>query len=186
MNDSSPSTETFKAAPEVTITLDIASLLTASKLIGEDYDGDPIYSKPFVDQLVKTTAEKVAKDVLRDELRKQISAQIEQQVHDGIAAALDAPVQTTNTWGEPIGKSKTLRQALADKAAEEVSQWMKTDSYGSGKFKNFLSQQVDAAVRADLNNTLKQARETTVRRMQETAAQAIADAAKSAVTAMGR
>ena len=180
------SVETFKGTAEVAVTLDLADLLAASGPVGEDLHGEPVYNPPLVDRIVAAAAKLVAKDILRDEFRQQLRIQVEQQVHDGIAAALDASVRTTNTWGEPIGNAKTLRQALVEQAAAEVQTWMTGDRYGGGKFRDFLRKEVDQAVRADLSETLKQARETTMKHMRAAASQAIADAAKSAVTALGR
>jgi hypothetical protein len=181
-------TETFPATTDVTITLDLAALLRAGGFLGENEDGDAVYSPSLVSEIVTAAAGQIATKVLNEELKEQVGEQVREQVAGAVQAALDLPVQATDTWGTPKGEAKPLRELLAQQAADQVQAWVNgRDGYSrESKFNTFLRNEVDAAVRRDLNGVLADAAARTKKAMEVAAAKAIADAAAGAVRAMSR
>jgi hypothetical protein len=174
-------------SPKATLTIDLADLLAAGRLIDEDEDGEPIFASSFIDQIIKRSADLVVKEVMRDTYRKALEEQVSTLVHERIAAALDRDgIVERDIFGNPKGPTKTMGEYLADKAAEEVGRWMKGDRYDRSKFADFLSREVDAAVRADLKGVVEKARADIKARMEAAGAKAIADAAASMVREVTR
>lgn len=172
----------FKASTTVTVSLSVEDMLRAGGLVDyDDYDR-PVYAPSLYSDIVTATAKRIAEGILGDELRKAIGEQIREQVAAGIASALDAEVRQTDRWGNPTGEAKSLRDALADQAADQVRQWMKgSDRYGDSPFGKFLAAEVDRAVRADLAGFVKEARAALKKRMEARAAEAIAEVANDVV-----
>lgn len=178
-------TEEFATTADVTVSVDLTTLLRASRLVGYDYNDQPVHSDSLRTEIIAAAARQVTGQVLDVELKKAIGEEIQRQVAAGVQAALDAEVRPTNEWGEPKGEAKTLRQALTDQAAEQVRKWMKAgDRHSGNEFEKFLQREVDQAVRADLNGALKDARAEVKARIEARAAEAIAEAATAAVRGM--
>ena len=170
--------------PVLTLQVDLVSLLREGGLLNYDEETEQSeYAPDFESSIVKAAADKITKNFARDEIQKAIKAQVEAQVHEAVAAALDQVVTETDSWGKPKGEPKSLRQALAERAASEVELWMKKgNGYGSNSsYQRFLSDEVGAAVAVDLKGVLADARADVKARMEQVAAKAIADAAASVV-----
>ncbi len=168
-----------RATPVLNLSIDLKSLLEAGELISYDEDDDTArYAPDLIDGIVKAAAKQLVSDC-RTELRDTIAAQIREQVSFAITAALGSEVTLTNEWGEP----KPLRTVLADEAAKQVAAWAKPsrDRYSSSPFEKYMAETVDKAIRADLDEALRQARADIKARMQVAAAKAIAAAAAAAV-----
>lgn len=177
------STIDVKATPVLNLSIDLKSLLMEGELLSYDEDDDTAHYAPdLINGIVKAAAKQIVADC-RTELRDTIAAQIREQVSVAITAALEAEVTLTNEWGEKRGEPKPLRTVLSDEAAKQVAAWTKSsrDRYGKSPFEKYMAETVDKAIRADLDEALKQARADIKARMQVAAAKAIADAAAAAV-----
>lgn len=173
----------LKAAPKATLTIDLADLLAAGRLIAEDDDGNEIYAASFLDQIVTRVAALVVKEVMRDTYRRALDEKVSTLIHERISDALDrGGVVERDVFGNPKGQPKTMGEYLADKAAEQVTEWMQgTGSYSRSKFADFLAREVDRAIQADLKGVVEKARKDIRARMETAATKAITDAAASAV-----
>ena len=173
-----------KATPVLTLSIDLKSLLMEGELLSYDEDSETArYAPSLIDGIVKEAAKQIVAE-LRAELRDAIREQIREQVSAAITAALDTKVTLTNEWGEKRGEPKPLRTVLSDEAATQVATWVKRSnrsSYDKSPFEKYMAESVDKAIRADLDESLKQARADIKARMQAAAAKAIADAAAVAV-----
>ena len=172
------------ANPILTLQVDLVSLLREGKLLDYDEDTDEArYAPDFESSIIKAAAEKIVKDFARDEIKTAIREQVQSQVAAAVQTALDVEVQITDQFGRAEGDAKPLRSLLIDRAAEQLRKWLKASDRFSGgtEFDKFLVQQVDRAMREDLNETVKVARAEVKAAMQKAAAKAIADAAASAV-----
>lgn len=170
-------------APKATLTIDLASLLSAGRLIDEDEDGEPIFASSFLDQIIARAANLIVKQVMRDTYQRALNDKVSALIHERISAALDrGDVAERDVFGNPKGKPKTMGEYLADRAAEEVTEWMRgSRSYGGTKFSDFLTREVDRSIQADLKGVVAQARADIRARMEAAATKAIADAAASAM-----
>ena len=179
MSDTEATTE-FTGAAIATVTVDIASLLTDKRFLGEDYDGDAVHSNSVMQQIVKAASEQVVKKIMTDEFRASLGLQISVHVAAAVEAALDREVQPTDTWGRSKGEPKPLRDLIADQATEEISNWTKRpDSYHKAPYAAFLRDVVDRAIREDVNGTVEGIRKNIKARMEQAGAEAIAKAAAS-------
>lgn len=170
-------------APKATLTIDLADLLAAGRIVDRDDCGDPIFASSFLDQIVTRAADLVVKEIMRDKYRKALEEQITNLIQERISAALDRDgVVERDVFGNPKGTPKTMGEYLADKAAEQVKEWMSgSGGYSRSKFSDFLSREVDRAVQADLKGVVERARAEIRARMDAAATKAITDAASAAL-----
>jgi len=173
-----------QANPVLTLQVDLVSLLREGQLLDYDEDTDEArYAPEFERSIVLAAAEKIVKDFASGEIEAAIRDQIQAQVAEAVQSALDGEIQMTDMFGRAQGEAKPLRDMLVDRAGEQLQKWLKaSDRYSGGsEFDKFLTQQVDRALREDLNEVVKTARAEVKAAMQRAAAKAIADAAASAV-----
>jgi len=121
----------------ITVQVDEVSLGTVvAEVVAFDEEGDPytqgertvadlvvtqIMAHLLKDDRYRSLAVKVA-EIRTEEIRAAVRPQIEE--------AIAAPVQKTNTWGEPLaGPAITLRELIVGEARKLLSE--PVDSYGS-------------------------------------------------------
>lgn len=165
-------TETeHQVSPGVTITLDMATLLREGKFLGYGYDDRPVHGESFADELKAAVVNSLAAQILNDpEVKREITEQVKATVTETLASTLEREFTPANRYGEPTGTPITLREQIVKDAEEQVRGWMKSpDGYhrSDTAYTLFLRQVVDAAVKKDLNEELKAAREGVRARVQE-------------------
>lgn len=169
----STETEQSPAAPVVTVTLDTP--------IGWGYDGDGdrhviTIADAITEQVVERLHNKVGKEV-HDLVRETIGEQIRTQVGDVIAEVIATPVQLTNTWGEPIGQTVSVRERIAEEVKAQLTN--RRDSYGKGTvLADLIKEQVQQALRKELGASIEAARDQVVGSVRAQAAALIAQAVK--------
>ncbi|MGH3990891.1 MAG: hypothetical protein ACRDSN_00330 [Pseudonocardiaceae bacterium] len=159
----------------VTITLDttVGTLYEDGEPAGTVSVGDLVIDKA-ADQLVGKVGEDLRKAVL-DQFRDEIVSQVAAVVADVIAK----PVQLTNTWGEPTGKTTSVREHIA----EEVERQLRPhNSNWAGRDKPLLQKLIEVAVvnalTTELSGAIREARDKVVGKVHDHAAELIAGAVK--------
>jgi len=159
------------AAP-VTLTIDIESMLKSRDFMpqGFDEDGEPYGGKGLVQLVAATLADRLKGDiqkVVTDAVLTEARAQVGAIVTD----VIEGTVQITNGFGEPTGKTTTLRERIVKEAQEFLTRLVDSngsyDRYGGRDSVPYTTYIARAAAKSALNQELKEA-----------AAQAVADVKK--------
>jgi hypothetical protein len=159
--------------------LDLTTVIGQRKVRDEDGDwtteeetlGDALVDE-LKRQLLKTDDWRGVKQIVKDIREEEIRAAVQRE----IAEALTGEVPLTNGFGEPTGKTTTMRGLIADMAKEALAK--SNDRYGSGEsaVRKVVREQVDRALAAELLATVKEEREKVVAAIRAQAADLIAKA----------
>lgn len=152
-----------------------------------DEDGDYVLEPQTLGQAV---AAQIADDLMRTDNYKGLKGtvldlreqEIREQLRPIVAAAIEGPVQKTNSYGEPYGETTTLRALII----AEVEKLLKepADRYNRDKgtwLSDLVREQVDKALRAELADVLKEEKAKVVAAVRAKAADLIATAVKEGV-----
>jgi DNA-binding transcriptional regulator YdaS (Cro superfamily) len=136
--------------------------LTMDTVVGEhlrqvgedDRAGRPVtLGDAVVDQVVQT---KISDETERD-LNRRVSAirdeVIREELRPAIIEALGGEIKMTNTYGEPTGRTTTLRELIIAQVGKTMNE---KDRYSSGKtFVNRLvGEEVERVVKRELNEAM--------------------------------
>lgn len=103
---------------------------------GEPYSASVTLGDLVVQEAARQLAAKLTADEQRYRTLRTLSADrirelIDERIQPMLDEAFAAPIPLTNTYGEPTGKTKTLREMVIDTAREVMNR--RTDSYGRNK-----------------------------------------------------
>jgi hypothetical protein len=165
----------------ITVNVDEITLDTVvGEVFGWDEDGDS-HSKG--EKTVGTlVAEQITARLVQDkrwpkfeervtEIRKDV---IRELVRPQIEAAIAAPIQKTNTYGEAVGEPTTLREVIVEEARKALNQ--RPDRYSSqdGTFlEQAVAKEVKAALSAEIKSAVEQARKSVSAEIGKTVAAAV-------------
>lgn len=175
---------------QITVNLDTLDLST---VIGEkrvyDHDCDEPHGEPMTlgDAVVRELAKRLWASVGSDALSevRQRAAQIRNEeirarVAPIVQAAVDEPIQQTNSFGEPNGKPTTLRELIA---AEARAQLGTRSDYGRGPrvVDKLVADAVSAEIKKELAEAIKEEKAKVVAAVRAKAADLIAQAVREGV-----
>lgn len=119
----------------INVTVDSIDL---DSVIGEEYDYEAEEREPITlgQRIAKLAAKRIATSAdsqpLRDQIRAMRVEEMKARVTAEIEEVMAAPIQRTNTYGEPAGSTFTLREEIARLAAEAFKPQVR-DGYGRGQ-----------------------------------------------------
>lgn len=154
----------------ITVSIDEVSLATAvNDVLGFDEAGGELISTGEQVTIADLVAAKITERVTRDENWHDFSRRvrdiraevIRELVRPQIERAVLAPVTLTNTYGEPSGKTTTLRELIVDEARKALNSPADPNGYGRDRktlVQKIVAEQVQAAFTAELADAVKQAR----------------------------
>lgn len=162
--------------------VDLSSVIDAQyRQVGEDE-----YASSGV-RLGDVVASRIADDLKRDDsylgLRKRVMGirdeEIRALVRDQVTAALEAPLQQTNHYGEPTGQSTTLRELIMVEATKFFTE--KTGDYNSPKFtaaERAIAAAVKDVLTKEITELVAEEKKKVVAAVRSKAGEIIADAVK--------
>jgi hypothetical protein len=173
--------EEIPAALDVTLHIPMDQLLGAyTERVGR-YSGDPDdYQEPpavVLDAIGERVAQLLLSQIEAD-ARKLVQSKLDKILNERIASiadeALNEEFQPLNTYGERTGTPTTVR-GLAVKIAQdwftkEVGDYNRRQTQGA----KYITEAVDKALRADLDEALKAARVQITQRLKDKAAESMA------------
>lgn len=154
-----------------------------------EHDGEGgYYEAPMT--LAHAVAKQIAEDLKRDasypSLRERVRQiredEIRAQLRPIIEAALEAPVQKTNSYGAPTGDLVSLTELVI----KEVQAYLKrpTDSYDRNRgtvVQKFIREAVDSAIKKELADAIADEKAKVVAAVRAKAAELIAQAVREGV-----
>lgn len=149
-----------KYGEDVTLADELIKALMAEIMHGDEY---------------KSLARHV--EELRDEeIRKQITPMI--------AEALENPIAITNTYGEPSGKTTTLREVIVGEAKKYWSAPFDQYSRDKGsKLQALVRGHVDAAFKAEIADAVKAAKEAVASQLGKSVSDVVTEAVRAGLNA---
>lgn len=136
--------------------VDLTTVVTPA----EGYEDDGPYRPPVtLATVIAQEAVRQNNDGLRTAVREVRTELIREALAPIVAAAVAAPVQKTNTYGEPAGSAVTLREVIIDEVKKYLDE--PADNYHrnrGSRFKVALRDEVDKAFRAEMRAELAGAR----------------------------
>lgn len=169
---------------ELKLTLNLADL-DLSDVIKRKYDDDTTVGEEVVRELVRQIAKGDEYASLERRVHELRDEEIRSQIAPLIADALSVPIERTNTFGEPIGKSTTLREVIV---AEAKKYWSEPfDSYNSRdkgpKLAVHIRKEVEAAFQAEIADAVKVARDAVAKQAGASIGDVVTTAVRTALSA---
>jgi hypothetical protein len=153
-----------------------------------DDDGSRIPSGTFADLIAYQLVQRIIKTDdytgLVGRVRTIRDEEIREAVLPAITEAIQAPIQTTNRYGEATGTSTTLRELIAEAARTVLTS--PVDNYSREKgtlLQKVIREEVAAAFKAELVDAVKQVRDGIATEMGTTVAELVTSAVRDAMRA---
>lgn len=151
-----------------------------------DEDGDRISGGTFGDAIAEKLISKFAKSDEYKGLAARVRTIRDEEIRalllPVLTEAMQGPIATTNTYGEPSGKTTTLRELIMAEAQRAMTQ--RGDTYSSDK-STFIQKIVRAAVedafKAEIAAAVKEAKAAVVTQMGTTVGTLMSDAVREAM-----
>lgn len=175
----------------ITVSIDEISLTTAvNDVLGFDEVGGELISTGEQITIADLAATKITERVTRDENWHDFSRRvrdiraevIRELVRPQIEQAIAAPVTLTNAYGEPNGRTTTLRELIIDEARKALNAPADPSSYGRGRktlVQKIVAEQVHEAFAAEVADAVKQARTAVAAEIGQHVASAVQAAMKA-------
>lgn len=180
--------------PTVTVALTLGTYVGERCVDPGSHEEPPAYEPvTLLEAIVDRAAHQLVQKIIRgsfewhDSLRDYVYDVREQMVRDAIGpmvqAALDEPLQRTNSWGDPIGDPRTIRTVVADTVVAEAK-----EALGVGKARHarqptvlerLVAETVPAVLTKELAAEVAEAKATLRGAVAKSAAQVMADALAS-------
>jgi hypothetical protein len=153
----------------IKIQVDEISLSTAvAEVVGIDEDGDPYPSgeRTVGDLVAKEIVDRIIANrdshwqTLRERVRDIRAELIREAVQPAIEEAVARPIVKTNSYGEPVGESTTLRELIVEEARKICRE--PADKYRREQgsiLTKLVADEVRKALDAEIKDAVKQARE---------------------------
>lgn len=140
----------------------------------DDFEEAPPVVLDVIGERVAQILAKEQRDEVRELVRASLAASIRAQVEEVVRDAVTTSIQPTDPWGQPkSGAPTTLRELIA----KEAHDWMhkETGDYNRRRtmLQKYVGDEVDRAVKADLDEALKAARAEVTQQIKQKAAEAI-------------
>lgn len=178
-----------KILPAMTISVDVSNVdlttVVGTRRVRDDDDG--YYDGPMT--LGEAVAREIAGELMKDEsypgLRQKVLSlreeEIREQLRPIVTGALEAPVQKTNSFGEPAGEPASLTSLIVKEAQSYLTR--RADSYGTGQtiVQKFITEAVDRALKKELAEVVADEKAKVVAAVRAKAAELIATAVKEGV-----
>lgn len=171
----------------ITVNVDGVTLSTVvGNVIGYDEDGDPVTKgeRTIADMVTEKIVAVLVKDdrwkSLKDEVQKIRAEMVREALRPLVAEAIAAPVQKTNTWGEPSGEPVTMRELILEETRKLVRE--PADSYHRDQgtvIQKMVRDEVRAALLKDIKDTVLRARS----QVADEAGRLVSEAVQSAMKA---
>lgn len=168
----------------VNLSIDVDALFVEPS----DLDGDPVNIRTAMrNAVVAAAAEKLVAGFdadtlheMRQEVHRVRSELVRERLVAEVTAAMDLPIQRTTRWGDPTGKSTTLRELIREELEEFLAGTRterKMDSYD--KSPHNLRELVNLVARdtmhGELGKSVRAARAEVNKQVQAILVQAIAE-----------
>lgn len=119
---------------KVTVTMDLKGNDDLLSKIAYRICNHPDFDMKGVREKVSAAVDKVIAEVIDGAMRAHIGARVDEL----LAKAIDKPYQLTNTYGEPTGKTVTIREKIEDMTkrvlTERVDENGRASTYSGEKF----------------------------------------------------
>lgn len=179
--------------PTVTIALTLGTIVGERCLDAGSHEEPPEFEPiTLLDAIVDRASERLVEKVLRDDytsIRMRITETRDEMIREAIApsiaAAMDAPIQRTNEYGERRGEPTTMRQVVIDAVHNEARAQLRTGNNGNYNktiLQQLLDQTVPKVLAKELGDEVAAAKATLRAAMQKSASQALADALASTLS----
>lgn len=152
--------------------------LELSTIVDRDYEGNEV---TLADKICKSAVSRLAKDASWNGLTVRVhrirDEEIRRQVGEIVAEAISADVRRTNSFGEPTGDAKTLREVIVEEARAALTK--PVDPYDRGRgtlLQKIIREEIGAAFRKELVEVVAEERAKVVAAVRAQAADLIARA----------
>lgn len=153
----------------LTITVDIDYML--GRVVDTDQYGDPIW-QGLRAEVVDVLAARIQKDVAKG-VRERINSIIDEQATQVIRETIEAGVPKTNTYGEPTGKTVSLRDEIVRVATEAMTK--QRGGYNDSKtiVEEVIRKEVTGALTRELSSAVAEAKQQVTKAVTTSAAEVI-------------
>jgi hypothetical protein len=168
------------------ITINVEGV-TLDSVIGYRYDSDEDRQVPETlgDRLVSQLAREIARTPEWGTLRERVAALRAEVVHERVLveveSALSGPVELTSRYGEPTGKTTTLREEIVRLAGEALKMDRSNTYRNPTSAEKVIREQVDLAMAKELAAIVAEEKAKVVAAVRAKAADLIATAVKEGV-----
>lgn len=133
--------------------IDLDTVIAKTVAFDEDGDAYTTGERRLGDAIVLQLVERIVRDnaygnAIRDRVQRIRDEEIRAAVQPIIADAVAAPVQKTNSYGEPIGAASTMREVVIDQVRKFLEE--RPDSY-----RNNNQTRLSLLVRAEVEAVFK-------------------------------
>jgi hypothetical protein len=153
------------------------------------YDGDGVYDGHEPQTLGQAVAEDIANRLVKDDRYKRLRDEVfelrkeetRRQLEPIVAAAIAAPIQRTNTYGQPYGEPVTMTELIIQETRDFLG---KVDSYrreDGTVVQKAIREAVSKTIRAELAEVIAEEKAKVVAAVRAKAAELIADAVKEGI-----
>jgi len=158
---------------QINVTVNDIDLTTT---VPHGYDGEVTLADLVVDKLVAEFKRSDDWGGLRDTINRVREEEIRAQLAPVIAEAVNNPIVHTSVYGEPTGKTTTLRELIVKEAREALTR--RSDNYGRSNETN-----LSKIVRAEVERVFTKEVADTVKKVRAQVVGQIGDTAKDQITA---
>ena len=167
----------------ITVNVDEVSLSTAvADVVGFDSEtGEPFQegTRTIADLVAEMIVNRLQRDTSWPSLREKFleirTEEIRKAVRPQIEEAVAAPIQKTNTYGEPVsGQTTTLREVIVEEARKAVNAPADRHGYDRQTFlQKTVAEEVRKALQAEIASAVTAARQQVAKQIGEQVAAAV-------------
>lgn len=174
---------------KVEVELDLQDLHRYTQTGEEEFFHRPVSITEAVVHAAATQVTAAAKEAIVLEVRELVRKEYREAITTTVAAelerALNAPLQRTSEWGEPVGAPTSLRAVIENEITKQLTVHDGRNSFhGSGKetvVVRVIKEQVNARLTQDLTAAFNTARDAMLKAAQDAGAAALRAAVTKAV-----
>jgi hypothetical protein len=169
----------------VNINVDVTDIDLTSVVGGHQvFDGDDYRTEPVT--LGEAVAKEIKDEVIKDEpyrtLRREVleirTELVRELLRPLVEEAINAPVQRTNTFGDPQGEPTALREMIMAEVKAVLTRPNRSSSSQRSLVQEIVKSEVTDALRTELTAVIKEERDKVIKAVHTEAATLIADAVK--------
>ena len=176
---------------DIIVQVDLKDLDLDEKIGGYyDEDGDFVGGKTVAGAVIAKLVEQAAKGSYSDALKRRVQEirdeAIRAAIEPVIAEALNKPLVKTNSYGEPTGQETTLRELVMEKTRKTLG-ISTEDGYRNGRYEHsttlerLVRAQVDAAIKEEIAEAVKAAKEAVPKQLGASIADTVAAVVRDAL-----
>jgi len=175
---------------DIVLNIDAKDLDLAEK-IGAYYDedGDLIGGKSVADAVVSKLVAQAAQGDYAKDLKRRVEEIRDEEIRRRISAAVESalaePINLTNGYGQRTGQTVTLTELImqtAEKWLSETERDRRTDR-SERRINLLVRTQVDEALKTEIADAVKAAKETVAQQLGKSVADVVTDAVRAGLTA---